>query len=57
MQTSSYQEWKFHISTNIYLSGMEILPYYWHLVVKKSDLTLLLTSSGQEYQFHIATDI
>ena len=31
--------------------------YYWHLVIKNGNFTLLLTSSGKEWQFHIATDI
>ena len=36
---------------------MAISHCYWHLVVKNSNFTLLLTSCGQEWQFHIATDI
>ena len=38
-------------------SGLAISHCYWHLVVKNSNCTLLMTSSGQEWQLHIATDI
>ena len=55
--TSSGQEWKFHIATDIKWSRMAISHCYSHLVVKNSNFTLLLTSSDQEWQFHIATDI
>ena len=34
-----------------------ISHYYWHLVVKNGNFTLLLTNLGQEWQFHPATDI
>ena len=30
---------------------MAISHYYWHLVVKNGNFTLLLTSSGQQWQF------
>ena len=36
---------------------MAILYWYWHVVVKNGNFTLLLTSSGQQWQFHIATII
>ena len=36
-------------------SRIGILHFYWHLVVKNGNFTLLLTSSGQELEFHIAT--
>ena len=42
--TCSYQEWQFHIASDIKWS-------------KNGNFTLLLTSSGQEWQFPIATDI
>ena len=42
------EEWQFLIVTDIYLSGMVISYYYWQLLVKGGNLTLLLTSSGLE---------
>ena len=55
--------WHQHISTDILSCRMAISHcywhtsgqfshYYWHLVVKNGNFTLLLTSTGQEWQFH-----
>ena len=53
--TSSVEEWKFHIATDIKLSGMYISHSYWHVLLKNVKFTLLLRCSRQEWQFHIAT--
>ena len=57
--TSSDQEWQFHISTDIWWSGMAIVYCYWHLWWSGMAIVpMLLTSGGSRIGiFHIATDI
>ena len=55
--TSSGQELKFHIATDMQWSRLTILHNYHYLLNKNGNLTLLMKYGGQEWQFHIAADI